>query len=193
MGKGVKKDALANSGKANNLSDQANTNATSLYKTVNPVLTQEATNPHGFDPKDLSAMDTASEQSIGGATAGAVGEGNLEAARTRNSGGFQPAAAESARAGMRQNSTNAVTIQGNNALQKERERQAGISGLTSLYGSNSAQALSALGLSNESLDVANHTQPSAWQQFGNTVLQNTANNLTKGPTSGFGEATGIGG
>lgn len=91
-------------------------------------------------------MNTASQQSIGGATAGAVGQGNLTAARTRNRGGFTGALDEAVRGGQRQLSENALGIQGENANLKEQQRQTALGSLQQLYGSNVQAQLAAMGL-----------------------------------------------
>lgn len=153
MGRGTSKEGLANSQTANTLSSGYNANATDTLGVLSPALTQEVQNPQGFAPEDLTAMNTASQQSLGGSQAGAAGAGNLRAARTRNAGGGDAAIAESARQGMRQNSQNAVTIQANNALQREKNRQAGISGESGLFGEQTDATLKALGLSNQALGV----------------------------------------
>lgn len=126
----------------------ANANAGALYKQLMPQLTQEATNPQGFAPGDLAAMRTAGEQSLGGATAGAVGEGDLTAARLRNAGAFTGAQDESVRNAQRELSQRSVETEGQNALLKEQQRQSGIAGLGNLYGTNTQSMLGALGLGN---------------------------------------------
>src|SRR5579871_2376965 len=45
----------------------------------------------GYTPDQLNAMTTASNQSLGGAVGGAVGQGNLQASRTNNAGGYTTA------------------------------------------------------------------------------------------------------
>lgn len=131
----------------------AKTNASSLYSSLFPALSQEATNPQGYGAKDLSAMNTAGQQSVGGATAGAVGEGDLIGARTRNAGSFAPALDEAVRSGERQNSENAVNIQGQNANVKQAQQQAGLAGLGNLYSTNTDAMLKSLGLGNESTNA----------------------------------------
>lgn len=151
MGKGANKDLLANSGKANAISDTATSNANSLYSTLDPMLTKEATNPTGYDPSDLAAANTAVQQSVGGSVAGATGQGNLEAARTRNAGGFQGAIASSARNGMRQNSELALETQLKNADMKQAQKMNAQSALEGLYGQNTNTSLGGLNTSNSAL------------------------------------------
>jgi len=177
-------------GTENNLFGAEQGNANALYSKLFPTLSAEATNPQGYGPTDLAAMNTASQQSVGGSTAGAVGEGNLTAARTRNSGGFAPALDESVRSGQRQLSENAVGIQGENAKLKQAQQQAGISGLTGLYGTNSDAMLKALGLGNQSLEVENQATGVGTQAGNSGWFQNFLNTLQAlkpgGSTSGGG-------
>lgn len=139
-------------------------NANDLYGQLMPLLTNEAKNPQGFDPKDLAGMNTASQQSVGGSTAGAVGEGDLIGARTRNAGSFAPALDESVRSGQRQLSTNALDTQGKNAMLRESNRQAGIAGLGGLYGTNTDAALKALGIGTGAVQAGTEAGKSGWFQ-----------------------------
>lgn len=164
-------------------------NANDLYSKLFPTFQAEATNPQGFAPGDLAAMNTANQQSVGGSTAGAVGEGDLAGARTRNSGSFAPALDEAVRSGERTASENAVGIQGENAALKESQRQAGIAGLSGLYGQNNSDMLSALGLSNSSTNALTTAGQSGW--FQNMLgFMNAAANVGK---AGAAMAGGSGG
>jgi hypothetical protein len=87
-------------------------------------------------------MMTASQQGVGGATAGAVGAGNLLAARRGNAAGLDAALDDAARAGMRQNSENALKT-------TAQVQEAGMGGLQKLYGVNTEAAMKSLGLSDE--------------------------------------------
>lgn len=147
--------ALQNNATANALSSASNTNANNVYSTLAPTLTHEATNPSGFSPTDLNAMHTAATDSLGGSTAGITGQANLQAARTRNAGAFQPALSEAGRDASRKDAEAAVNIQAQNAQQKEKNRQAGITGLQSLYGNLDKSTLDALGIGNQALGVGN--------------------------------------
>jgi hypothetical protein len=185
VGKGVKKDALANSGKANNLSDQFNTQGKTSYNELFPFLSGEITNPQGFGDDTVSKMLTEGAQTVGGEVGAAGEKANLLASRTGNTAALPAIIGDVARSGMKQQSDNALGIAIANAQQKEKQRQAGAAGVGSMYDQQTTDALKALGLSNESLDVANHASPSAWQQAGQLALNNVANNLTKGLGSGL--------
>jgi hypothetical protein len=142
-------------GQATDASHEFGGNASHLFGVLDPTLEQEALHPQGFSGEDLAAMNTAVGQATGGATAGAKGEGYLDAARTGNRGGFQTALDESAREGMRTNADAALNIQGQNANLRERNRQSGIAGLGALYGENAGDELKSLGLENESIGEGN--------------------------------------
>ncbi len=115
-------------------------------------------------------MNTAAQQSTGGATAGAVGQGNLMAARLRNQGGFQVAGDESAREGMRQNSQAAVQNAGENEKLKQIQKQSGLAGEAGLYGENMQQTLGALGAQNNATGQLNEASKNGWlQQMNQTI------------------------
>ena len=187
MGSGIKGDALANAGRGIDLSqrgiNQANrfTGRTSqLYNTMFPTLRNELMNPQGFG-KDMGAINTANQQSIGGSVAGAVGQGNLMAARTGNAGGFAPALDEAARSGARQLSQNAVGTQEANAYLKQQQREQATQALGNLYGENTNATLRALGLGNEALGESTNALNIAGGQksFGNILGDSFANQLGK--------------
>jgi hypothetical protein len=191
MGRGTSQEGLANSQKANSLSDSYNTNAKSAYDVLAPTLTHQVTNPQGFAPEDLSDMNTASQQSLGGSNAGIEGEGMLRAARSRNAGAGDAATAEGAREAMRRSSQNAVTIKANNALEREKNRNAGVAGMGELYGENQDATLKALGISNQALDVKD--RPGFWETFGNSFAGTLGKTLGGGNASQNGGWLGMGG
>src|ERR1039458_10256673 len=137
--------ASADANTAQGISGTSTANAGALYGTLAPQLEAEAANPQGFAPTDLAAMDTAAEQSAGGAAAGVTGEGGLRAARTRNSGGPDAATQEGARNASEIASKGALGTQIANARVKNQQQQAGIGGLESLYGTNMGAGVNALG------------------------------------------------
>lgn len=164
MARGAQDQANKTYRESNQVYTGANQNSSDLYKQLFPMLTQEATHPTGYDSKDLAAMNTASQQSVGGSTASAVGDLDLQAARSRNAGGFAPAEDEAVRSGQRQLSENALGIQGANADLKEKQKQLGIQGLGGLYGQNTGDMLSALGLQNQSTNTNVEAGKSGWFQ-----------------------------
>lgn len=95
-----------------------------------PALTQEALHPTGFNPADLNSMLVAGEQGAGGATGAISGEANLRAARSRNNASLSSVLDEAERGKTRQLSQNALDVQGQNAALKEKQRQAGLAGLS---------------------------------------------------------------
>jgi hypothetical protein len=153
--KGVAKDALANSGTANNLSSTLSGNAASTYGSLAPTLATEAAHPQGYTPAQQAAQNTAAQQSAGGSNAATVGQGALLASRTRNAGAAQNAIAQGGRQASENLSNAAVGTQVNNANLQQKQQQAGITGEDNLYGQTLGGGLNALGISNKSLDVAN--------------------------------------
>jgi hypothetical protein len=130
---------------ATNNSRALTSNANGIYSSLVPQLETEAANPQGFNPTQLATMNTAAQETAGGATAGATGRGALLAGRTRNAGTAAKAISDAARTGGQQLSTAEQGIQNENASLKEHERQAGLSGLQGIYGTDVSGANSALG------------------------------------------------
>jgi hypothetical protein len=111
-----------------------------------PKLEQEALHPTGFDPNDLNAMLVGGEQGAGGANASVAGEAGLRAARTRNTGALSSVLDEASRNRGRQLSENALGVQGQNAALKQKQQQAGLTGLESVRGGDIKANLEAQGL-----------------------------------------------
>ena len=185
MGSGIKGDALANAGRGIQQQTSARNQmlgfagrGDKLYNTMFPTLRNELINPQGFG-SDMNAINTANQQSIGGSVAGAVGQGNLMAARTGNAGGFAPALDEAARSGARQLSQNAVGTQEANAYLKQQQREQATQALGNIYGENTNATLRALGLGNDALQTSNQALGIAGNQksFGSILGDSLANAL----------------
>ena len=153
-GGGAKTGLFGNAGTAGNMSSNLYGNANSLYGFLSPELQTEAVAPGGYAPSDLAAMNTAAQQSAGGSMSGAVGQGALLASRTKNAGTPAAAIARSAEAAGGNLSRAAVGTQAENADLKQRQQQAGLSGLEGLYGTNLSGSLNALGLGNSAYGTA---------------------------------------
>lgn len=97
--------------------------------TLMPELQKEAVNPEGMSPVDLARANTGVQQSAGGATAGATGQGALLAARTKNPGGSAAAIANAARTGGETASKGALGVNLANTQLKQEQKQAGLKGL----------------------------------------------------------------
>lgn len=120
-------------------------NASSLYSTLTPQLTNEAANPQGFNPADEAGMQTEAQQTAGGTQSAAVGEGGLQAARTRNAGAPAAAIADASRGAGEQLSKNSLGISNANARLKEGQRQSALTGLQGLTGLETGAQNTALG------------------------------------------------
>ena len=90
-------------------------------------------------------MDTAAAQTAGGTEAGAVGAGNLAAARTRNAGGFGSAISDASRGAGETLSRGLLGVKLANANLKQQQRGQALSGLEGLYGTNVGASNQALG------------------------------------------------
>ena len=164
-GSGIKKDAFQNWETGNNLSNQYSSQALGINSALAPTLTAESINPQGFNPTTMGQMTTAAEQTAGGSNAGAAGTAGLKAARTRNIGSGQAAAADAGRMASQNLSQTNAGIQSQNAKLKATQQQEGISGLGKLYGEDVTAGNNALGLSNQALDAADKAPQGFWQQY----------------------------
>ena len=147
---------------AQNISSTSSANAAGLYGNLAPQLETEAAHPPGLAPSDLSAINTAGQESAGGSMAGAVGQGGLQAARTRNAGGADAAIADSARSSSQALSKGALGTQMANAALKEKQHQSGLSGLESLYGSNLGSSVGALGQVAGNVNADTSAKDASW-------------------------------
>jgi len=177
-GKGASGALLGNAGAAKNLSNDYSNNAQQLYGSLAPQLEAESVSPSGYAPSDMAAMRTAAMQSAGGTQAGATGAGRLYAARTKNSGGMGDAIASSARTAGQQLGQESVGIEAQNAQLKQKQRQAGLSGLESLNSTEMGAGLNALGLSNSALQAENQWH-NPWSDFAFDQLGDVAGGLEK--------------
>jgi hypothetical protein len=175
MARSEEKAASANTATGQSLENSYTGQAGSELGSLLPAFETEAAHPAGFAPADLAKMNTAAEQSAGGSVAGAVGQGNLEAARTRNAGAFQPALDSAAATAGRTLSQDALGVDQRNAMLKEQQRQEGLKGMLGLYDTQTGAGLNALGESNQAINAgtnaANSTQ-NMWMGPLNSVLSN---------------------
>ena len=162
MGSGVKKDAFQNSGYAQGQFKNLSDNAANIYGSLEPTLAAEAAHPTGYTPEQKSAMNTAAQQSAGGSTAAAIGQGRLYDMRTHNAGGAKAAIGEGIRNAGANLSNSALNTEMADANMAQHNRQAATAGLQGLYGTNLSGGENALGLSNQALGVANNAKPTFW-------------------------------
>jgi hypothetical protein len=185
MGKGASTAAKKQTIRGDQLAEGYGGRASEELGTLAPLLTAEATNPQGFSEGDLAGMNTGVQQSLGGATAGAFGQAALRAARNRNVGGPGAVLDEAVREGGRTLSQKALDIQTANALQREKNRQAGLAGLASLYGHNVGASEDFFNAANQGIGL--RTQANA--QTLNDMLE-PINTLVGASMSGAKIATG---
>ena len=172
MGRGsAPAETAANS--ANQISGQAAGNAGSLYGTLAPQLQAEAAAPAGIAQPDLAAMNTGVQESAGGTQAAAVGQGGLLAARTRNAGGADAAIADASRGAGETAAKGALGTQIANSQVKQRQQQAGLGGLESLYGTNEGSSIGALGevAGNVNADVNQQNASYDWTRALSAISQ----------------------
>jgi hypothetical protein len=175
--KGAKNLSTSATGTAGNLGTQAS----QIGSTIIPGLETEATHPTGYTPEQLNSQRVASQQGLGGAASGITGQANLEAARTRNAGGFAAALAEAARSKGRQSSQNEVELQARNADLAQKKQQMAQSQLAGLYGTDLTGQLKSMGLANEDLNTELAGGRQGWLQNAEGVI-NTLKG-SKGPAA----------
>ncbi len=159
MGKGANRQLLNNSGTAQGDNKALSGAASGISSTLVPQLQNQASNPQGMTPQQLAYENTASQQSLGGSTAGVTGQANLESARTRNAGGFQGAIGSGSRQAEKNLSQNAVGIQNEQTMLQQQQRQQAQQALMQLYGIDEQTALGYLNSSNSALGAENRSHP----------------------------------
>lgn len=151
MGKGASQAAQKELGQDNGFADASAGRGTGDRSTVLPFLTNEINNPQGYDPTTLSAMQTQGGQATAAGVGGASQAASLLGSRTGNTAATPGIIDSTARAGMSQQSNNALSILNNNAQLKQQQQQAGAEGMEGLYKTDTGNALQALGLADQSL------------------------------------------
>jgi hypothetical protein len=169
--------ARAAVGQANNLQQTAGTNAAQntasaagVNSTLNPFLTSELLHPQGYSQGDQTAMLSAGQAGTGGATAGIAGQANLQAARTRNAGGFGAALDAAARSRQQASAGSSEQIAADNANLKQKQQQEAATGLQGLYGTDSSNALKALGIQDQAIGTEADAGKSGWLQNATGIL-----------------------
>jgi hypothetical protein len=155
MGKGANKNLMSTGGVAGARGGQQYGKGNQLYGWLEPAEQQQYLNPQGYSPQQMGAMNTASQESTGGSVGGATGQANLEAARTRNAGGFQGAVSSSARSAGRNLATNALDVQMAQANLQQQQKAQALQSLQGLYGMDMNQALSYLNASTSAYSAEN--------------------------------------
>jgi hypothetical protein len=169
---GIKKDAFATYG-------QQSAEGQAAEQQLNPIYSNEATNPQGYSPTELAAMQTASAQTLGGGVASAVGQGGLLAARTGNAGGAAAAIDAASQQAGQTNSQNMLNVANQNANLMQKQQQAGISGLNSIYDTGTQAADAAL-------NTANNVRAPFWQTLTNTALGDLSGSYSGGGAAAAG-------
>jgi len=147
---------------ANDISSTAANNAGALFSTLAPELESEIANPTGIAPADLAKITTANMQGAGGTQAGAVGQGALMAARTRNAGAPMAAIAKSARSAGKQLSEADLQAQLENTQMKGANQRSATAGLEGLYGEDMGTSVNALGEVANNVNANNNQQNASW-------------------------------
>lgn len=146
----------------NQFSSQLQGNTGNLYSDLVPQLQGDIAHPTGFTPQQEADMTTAAEQSAGGTQAGAVGQGGLLAARTRNAGAPAAAISEAAREAGRQLSKNTLGIKIASAGLANQKRAQALGEMGGLYGTSTSGANNALGQVANNVDANSKAEEQSW-------------------------------
>lgn len=146
--------AAADTGEANGIEGQ-----------ILPFLSGELTNPQGMGQQGLGEAETAGGQAVAGSLAGAEQQGKLGAARTGNPASIQAINDATTRAGMRQQSNNALDTNLENTNLKLAQQQAGAGGLERLFGQNQSAGLESLGIENNAISNYIKSKQSQIEEF----------------------------
>ena len=151
MAKGAAHRAADQYGAEGAFRDQYNKQNLADRSTIEPFLTNELTNPQGYGADTIAQMLTQGGQAVSGATGAASEAAGLNASRTGNSAAVPGIIDATARNAMKQQSDNALNVNINNAMLKQKQQQAGAAGLENMYGEDQNAVLKSMGLQNESL------------------------------------------
>jgi hypothetical protein len=180
--KAADKSAKAAAGTASGTGAGYGTSASGVGSTLVPELTQEAKNPTGFDPTTLNNMNTASAETAGGTNSAISGAATNAAARTHNTGALSGVLDEAARQKQRQMATNTLGIQNANAVLKEKQKQAGLSGLEGVYGTDVGAQLKSEGLVPEDINAWANANKTGWLQDVDQTIS-AVGGASKGPAA----------
>ncbi len=147
---------------ANTLSNTSAEESSGIFGSLNPFLTAQMVHPAGFDPTTLAAMNTGAQQSAGGAAAGAVGQGALRAARTRNRGGADAATEASTRDASQTLSKGLLGVQGANVKLKSQQQQGAAGELGNLFRTTTGAATGALGEVANNVNANTNSENASW-------------------------------
>lgn len=174
-------------GQAKNNVTSANTVASQSGKTANqigssliPGLLSESEHPVGYTPMQKNNMLVAGGQAVGGVNSGVEGQAELEAARTRNAGGFANALSEASRNKSRQLSDNALNVNNADAELANKKQMFAQQQLQGLYGTNTADQLKAMGLSDDAINSELAAGRQGWLQNTEGVINTISNAASAG-------------
>jgi hypothetical protein len=184
-------NAAAAETSANKMSGVNAGEAAGVFGSLSPFLTTEMTHPAGFDPATMAAMNTGAQQSAGGAAAGAVGQGALRAARTRNRGGANAATEASTRAASQTLSKGLLDVQEANARLRAQQQQEGAGGLERLFGTTTGAGVNSLGEVASNANANTNAANATWDWAKNLFDPLLAAGGSAAPT--IGRAFGVGG
>jgi len=148
--------ATTNAKNANNVATNANTNAVRERGMIEPQIKAELAGHGGMDPNAAHAALTAAEGGTGGATASLMGQGNLTAARTHNTGGASSLLDTLARTKAQGGAGASERIGSDVAKSNLMAKQGGLGAAQGMYGTDVSQQMKAMGLVPEDLNASSN-------------------------------------
>lgn len=137
-------------------------NSNALFGPLSASLQTQMTHPSGIAPEDLARMDTSALEGGGGATAAAVGQGALRAARTRNAGGGDASLESSVRGGGETAARGILANRMKNVEVKSGQQERAESGLNSLFAENLGGGNQALGNVSSAVNADTQAKNASW-------------------------------
>ncbi len=131
---------------------------------LTPFETQEMLHPQGYSQQDQSAMLAAGAGGAGGAASALVGQAAQRAGASRNAGGFQAALDDAARMREKGVAGASENMAAENANLKQRQQQAGASGLEHQYGVDTSGMLQSAGQEAGDINAEMNADKYGWIQ-----------------------------
>lgn len=177
----INKSSKQNASAAEGTAGGFGATASQIGSSIIPGLEAEAEHPVGLTPTQKNNQLVAGAQAIGGVNSGVTGDAALAATRTRNPGAFTGALDEAARIKSRQQSSNALGVNAEDAAIANQKQEMAQKQLAGLYGTDTSNQLHAMGIGNEDLNTALNADKTGWLQ--NTL--DTINTVEGGAKAAF--------
>lgn len=167
-----------NADTAGGVAANAGTSAAAEHSTLEPFYNKEINAEHLYDPTQLNEILTSAGVGNASATSAAQHDSDMLAGRTGNASGFTKSLQEMARDKMKTAASVGENVATQDVLGAKQLNQAGASGMSHLFDSDSAEQLKAMGLQTQ--DTANEVEAgkSGWLQNLNDTIKAVSGGIT---------------